>query len=310
MKRFKNILVATDTRFDSHPAVDEAVDIALQSGAKLKIVDVVPEFSWTVRLTMKDHEHMRELMSQEKQEKLDAMIAPLRDKGIDVQAKVLSGKTSVEVIREVMRDDHDLVLRVNKGKESRRKGFFGNTGMRLLRKCPCAVWLIVLTRPQFQHVLGCVDTTSEDKFDAELNDEVFELAKSISHHHGGTFSIAHAWSVLSESFLKNRMDHDDFVAMMKDHRDHAAKLFDRFLLRHGSNIDAENVYLGKGDVSDVVSELIRRHSVDLVVMGTIARSGMSGIVMGNTAEKILDRMECSVLALKPSDFVCPIQMKD
>ena len=89
MKRFKNILVATDTRFDSHPIVDEAVEIASHNGASLKIVDVVPEFPWTVRLTMKDHEHMRELMSQEKQEKLDAMIAPIRDKGVDVQAKVL-----------------------------------------------------------------------------------------------------------------------------------------------------------------------------------------------------------------------------
>ena len=48
----------------------------------------------------------------------------------------------MEIIREVIRDDHDLVLRVNKGKESRRQGFFGNTGMRLLRKCPCAVWLV------------------------------------------------------------------------------------------------------------------------------------------------------------------------
>ena len=135
MKRFKNILVSTDTRFDNRLIVDEAVEIALHNCASLKIVDVVPEFPWTVRLTMKDHKHMRDLMIQEKQENLDAMSAPIRDKGVDIRAKVLCGKTSVEIIREVMRDDHDLVIRVIKGKESRRQGFFGNTGVRLLRRC-------------------------------------------------------------------------------------------------------------------------------------------------------------------------------
>ena len=192
MKRFNNILVATDTRFDSHPIVDEAVDIASHNGASLKIVDVVPEFTRTIRLSMRGHEQMRELMNQEKQAKLDAIIAPIRDKGVDVRAKVLTGKTSVEIIREVMRDDHDLVLRVSKGKDSGRQRYFGSTGMRLLRKCPCAVWLVTPTRIGFQHVLGCVDTTSDDSLDAELNDNVFRFASSISHYHGGMFSIVHA----------------------------------------------------------------------------------------------------------------------
>ncbi|NNE00479.1 MAG: universal stress protein [Pirellulaceae bacterium] len=118
MKRFKNILVATDTRWGEHPIVDEAVEIAMHNGASLKIVDVVPDFPWTVRLTLKDHEHMRELMGQEKQEKLDAMEAKIRAKGVDVETRVLQGKTSVEIIREVLRCEHDLVLRIHKGRES------------------------------------------------------------------------------------------------------------------------------------------------------------------------------------------------
>ena len=164
--------------------------------------------------------------------------------------------------------------------------------------------------PQFQHVLGCVDTTSDDRLDAELNDDVFELAKSISHYHGGVFSIAHAWSVLSEEFLKRRMDSNEFAAMMNANHQNVSMRLDKFLKRHGSRVDADNVYLGKGDVSEVVSALIRRNNIDLVVMGTVARSGVSGIIIGNTAEKILDRMECSVLALKPSNFVCPVKLED
>jgi len=46
--------------------------------------------------------------------------------------------------------------------------------------------------------------------------------------------------------------------------------------------------------------------VDLIVMGTLARAGVEGLLIGNTAEKILSRIDCSVLALKPEGFVSPI----
>jgi nucleotide-binding universal stress UspA family protein len=46
---------------------------------------------------------------------------------------------------------------------------------------------------------------------------------------------------------------------------------------------------------------------DLVVMGTIARTGISGFIIGNTAESILDQLTCSVLAVKPPGFVTPVK---
>ncbi len=310
MKRFQRILVATDTRLDQHPIVEEAAEIAAHSGASLRIVDVVPDFPWTVRMTMKDHEHVRELMGKEKLEKLDAMAARIRETGVDVETKVLQGKTSVEIIREVLRFGHDLVLRVNKGHDSRRQGFFGHTGIQLLRKCPCAVWLVTPSRTHFQHVLGCVDTSSEDKLDSELNDNVFELAKSVSHYHGGIFSIIHAWSVWNEQFLRRRMAADEFANMVKVNRDQIESRLDQFLGKHGSNVHSGNAHLIEGEPSVAIPGFARAYGVDLVVMGTVARSGVSGMVMGNTAEQILSRIECSVLALKPSSFVCPIQMND
>ncbi len=51
MTRFHKILVAVDTRLDTHPIVDEAANIARQNNASSKIVDVVPEFPWTARMT-------------------------------------------------------------------------------------------------------------------------------------------------------------------------------------------------------------------------------------------------------------------
>ncbi|QDT12705.1 universal stress protein [Planctomycetes bacterium K23_9] len=310
MKRFRNILVAVDTRFDEHPIIDEAVAIAEQSGGAIKIVDVVPEFSWTVRLTLNDHEHMRDLIAEEKRTKLTELSAPLKAKGIDAESKVLMGKTSVEIIREAVRGEHDLVMRVTKGHDSRSKGFFGNTGSRLLRQCPCAVWLVTPERQQFQHVLGCVDTSTGDLIDGELNNKVFELAKTISGFHGGFYSIIQAWLTWNWQMLKSRMEPEAFTEMEAANKKQVTQQLDHFLATHGAESSPSNVHLVNGDPADVITRFARKNDVDLVIMGTVGRSGISGAVVGNTAEQVLARIECSVLALKPSNFVSPIASED
>ncbi len=311
MERFLKILVATDTRLDDHPIVEEAAAIAQNNGGSLKIVDVVPEFSWTVRLSMKDHEHMRELIGQEKQQKLEALAAPLRERGIEVDTRVLRGRTSVEIIREVLRGDHDLVLRVAKGKDSRQQGFFGSTGFKLLRKCPCAVWLVAPnTTPKFSHVLGCVDTSTDEQLDEELNDKIYELSSSISQYHGGRFSIIHAWTIWNEQMIKSRLNPEAFEEMKQQNRAHIQKSLDKFLGKHPSHVLANDICLINGDPPTVIPEFALQHGVDLIVMGTVSRSGLSGMIMGNTAEQILSGIVCSVLAVKPASFVCPIQLDE
>jgi nucleotide-binding universal stress UspA family protein len=309
MNEFKKILVATDTRLEHHPILDEAAEIALHSGGTLKIVDVAPEFSWTVRLTMSDYEHVQKLIRQEKAEALEALAEPLRLRGIDVETKVLQGKTSVEVIREVLRAGHDLVLRVAKGPHSRSKSFFGNTGSRLLRQCPCAVWLVSqTTTPTFHHILACVDTSSGNEMDEELNRRVYELSESISGYHHSRFSVVHAWSIWNEQMLKGRIGEDLFETIEANNEAQVRKLLNEFLARYNTNADAENVHMIKGEPADVIVNLTFQEGVDLVVMGTVARSGVAGMITGNSAEQILSRIQCSVLALKPSNFVSPIQL--
>ena len=63
----------------------------------------------------------------------------------------------------------------------------------------------------------------------------------------------------------------------------------------------------KDEPEEVIPGYTVDHEVDLVVMGTVARSGIAGMVTGNSAEAILSNIKCSVLALKPSNFVSPIK---
>jgi universal stress protein E len=41
----------------------------------------------------------------------------------------------------------------------------------------------------------------------------------------------------------------------------------------------------------------------MVVIGTIGRTGLSAAIIGNTAEHVIDRLDCDVLALKPDSSI-------
>ncbi len=308
MKPFKNILVATDTRLEKHPIVDEAILLARRSGGSLMLVDVVPAFSWAVRMTLPSHNEIRDLMVREKQEQLETLAEPIRKQGVHVETQVLIGRSSVEIIRQVLRGNHDLVLRVAKGKDSQRKGFFGTTGVRLLRECPCAVWLVAPAQSHhYKHVMACIDTLSEEPIDHELNDKVYESALLASQYHGSRFSVVQAWRVFGEEFLLPRTRQEDFLRLMNEVQERFTKLFNAFLQKHGTSAQAKNVHMLKGHTDNILPAFIVEQGVDLVVMGTVARRGAAGWVIGNTAEQMLDRIECSLLALKTDSFECPIK---
>jgi len=71
-----------------------------------------------------------------------------------------------------------------------------------------------------------------------------------------------------------------------------------------------NTHLIKGWARKEIPALIRELGADLVVMGSVARTGISGLLMGNTAEMILTQIDCSVLAAKPQGFVSPVTLQD
>ena len=108
--------------------------------------------------------------------------------------------------------------------------------------------------------------------------------------------------------LHSHMSREDFVALQNDAQTQATAMLDEFLKTQGSDAQHENVFLLKGESSLVIPQFVQEKDADLLVMGTVARSGITGVVMGNTAERILDRVQCAVLAVKPAGFVCPIKL--
>ncbi len=71
-----------------------------------------------------------------------------------------------------------------------------------------------------------------------------------------------------------------------------------------------HLHLIEGDPVERIPELVMEQGIDLLVMGTVCRTGISGFLIGNTAEEVLNQIDCSVLTVKPEGFVTPVTQED
>ncbi|HJN10863.1 MAG TPA: universal stress protein [Pirellulaceae bacterium] len=307
MSSFSNILVHVDTRAETNPGLDYAADLAKTNDARLKIVDVIPDFSWPVRLATARYERVIENLTQSKTQRLIELATPIEQQGVAVQTKLVEGRSSVEIVREVLRDKHDLVIRSAKGTHSRRSGFFGTTATRLIRKCPCPVLILKAGQQcRCERVVAAVNATSDDELHAKLNEQIIRLAREMTT--GGEPAVVDVWSIYGESILKSHMQEDEFQDLEERTEKHAEQLLAQLLTPFDIAVGGDNVHLLRGEAGAVIPKLVEKLDADLLVMGTVARAGVAGLLIGNTAEQILDRVECSVLAVKPDDFVSPIRL--
>tara|TARA_R110001583_G_scaffold178457_5_gene334334 strand:- start:18703 stop:18984 length:282 start_codon:yes stop_codon:yes gene_type:complete len=85
------------------------------------------------------------------------------------------------------------------------------------------------------------------------------------------------------------------------------KLFDKTLKNNFSSDNFPNTKLIEGTAQEEIPKYIEEQEIDLVVMGTVCRTGITGLFIGNTAESILSEVSCSVLTLKPEGFETPVK---
>ncbi len=221
------------------------------------------------------------------------------------------GITFIEIIKEVSRAGHDLVVKPAEGRGGVSGMLFGSTDRHLLRKCPCPVWVIKPTKQKtYARILAAVDPDPGEKANAELNTVILDLAISLAQREGSELHIVHAWHMPYESALRGGrtyLPQFEVDRMLSDTRKSHKKWLDELLMHYDLRNLSAKVHLLKGKPGDVIPTFARKKRVELIVMGTVARTGIPGFFIGNTAEKTLAEVDCSVLAVKPKAFATPVK---
>jgi universal stress protein E len=308
MQRFKNILLLYGC---DRATLDHAAKLAKQNRARLTVVQVVKEMpqEWQHMQLGRTSVDVQKLAISECKARLEEFVAPLKEDGLRASTKVLVGTPFLEIIREVIANKRDLVMMTAEGKGGLKERLFGSTSLHLMRKCPCPVWVTKPTRrKQFLRILAAIDPDRDDLARDALNATILELATSIAVKHNAELHIAHAWTALGEGLLRSQtgVANAEIQKYVREVADNTRRHLEDLLAKYTNG--ALEVHLVKGDAADVIAGIAKSKSIDLLVMGTVCRTGIAGFFIGNTAEKILDEVDCAVLTVKPDGFVSPVSL--
>jgi nucleotide-binding universal stress UspA family protein len=191
--------------------------------------------------------------------------------------------------------------------------------MHLMRKCPCPVWIIKPTdHVHYRRILAAVDQDSEDTVKDVLNRQILEMSTSLAIAESSDLHIVHVWTLAHESLLRSRRlgySDADIDAMVEEEEHKRRRWLENLVNELGvqDRKDAvdylePHIHLEEGHPRLEVPRLARELDVELIVMGTVGRVGIPGFFMGNTAEEILDQIDCSVVAIKPPGFESPVSL--
>lgn len=324
MQRFSNILFIAAPESDDEGALERTLRLAESHQARLTVVDVRPievpvggDLPGSV-----SGEVLRETLLAASSEALQPYVEAIGER-VECRARTLVGIGFVEVIRAVLRDRHDLVVKVAQPPGSGRRNALGSLDLHLLRKCPVPVWI---DRPagghRYRRVLASVDLDpaggTGDGSDS-LNRRILETAAAQALADTAELHVVHAWQPAYEGLLRARgvfgRDEDERAYIHSERQWHR-QAADRLMLDLRRWIGAEacdylqpRMHLRHGRPGEVIPAAVQELGADLLTMGTVGRVGLAGFIIGNTAETILEAIDCSVLAVKPPGFRTPVKLE-
>jgi nucleotide-binding universal stress UspA family protein len=298
MATFTRILVDVDSTAGRHPALEQAFELAKRTGASVTIVDVLPHVPKAARLfATVDIE--QELIDNRLQAL--GLIAKHAPDGISVKTGLLRGRAAHAIVAEAARLGADLVMRSHNRDLAVPPPPFGPVDLQLLRQCPCPVWIVGPgSGGPPSRIAAFVDASTDRPEEQALNQSILDTALTMRDLWDAKLTVVHAWNPFGEELLRARMNAADFDAYQVESRESATKALDAVVA--GPRAAGVATELIKAEPHEAILGLVESAGIDLVVMGTVARSGIAGVVVGNTAERVLRELRQSVLAIKPEGF--------
>lgn len=319
---FSNIVYVLNNDVNElSPSFVHAVNLAKANQAGLKVLKILPDMSTATfsKLTGIDEKSAKEKILAQENAKLQHLVSSL-DAELNAKVELRIGKKYIEIIHAIQTYNHDLVIKEVDDVDWHNR-LFGSDDMQLLQKCPCPVWLMKKNeRPEYKHIVAAVDfddelEITEYSYNDELNQKILELSVSLSFSDFTTLHVVNAYDVPLAGFIRlwvdqpEKVERDLFVAEYQKRRHKMNALMKNLKKKIGAesfNFLSPHTYIVKGLPGRELPKMAESLNADLVVMGTVARTGIAGVVIGNTAETVLSELKCSVLAIKPKDFVSPV----
>jgi universal stress protein E len=304
----RRILVAVkEVRGRAAPMLRKAAQLARATGAQVELFHAIAEPIAIDSLLFVGEGIDRFETAQRNRylRRLEAMAGPLRSSGVRVKtAAEWDFPAHQAVVRRARATDADLIIAEQHGGRHALPGLMHYTDWELLRHSPVPVLLVKSRRPYAAvKLLAAVDPAHAFDKTASLDDAILGAAASVGDALRGKLHVAHAFVPSLADIPPAELTASDASRRIVSHAGaQAAERVGKALraARLG-RLPPNRIHLIARHPVDAIPELAKEHGFDIVVMG-LARSGVKGFLIGNTAERVLDALPCDLLVVKPPGF--------
>lgn len=265
------LLVVYDPTREEQPALERAARIAGTVGASVHVFACIYHED-TDKSADQAGEVKHLIVGQ--QAVLDNAVTPLKELGIDVSTEVEWDKDWYHgVVRASLRHSADIVLKSSFRHSTGKRLLKSTSDWTVMRECQCPVLLVKVREPREERrVLAAIDISATQESYERLNEKIIHFSNRILERSGADVHFVNAFQD---------------VRVMPDKQ----KLIEDW------GIEPDKIHINMGKPEKIIVEQANHLDATLVVVGNSARSGVLAAIVGNTVEKILDKLECDVLSI-------------
>lgn len=297
----RTILVVVDPLTDDEqPVLERAAWLAEKTGAALELyacdydADVDAGRIATVRIP---HPGAREELQLRHRRRLETFATPLRGRGLKVTVEVAWDYPLDEaVVKHAAARAPWLVAKDTHHHNILQRTLLSNVDWNLIRDCPAPL-LLVKPRETSERpiVLAAIDPVHEHDKPAQLDDAIYKFAADLCWRTSGTLHLVHAVATPLGVELPPNVQ----TLVKAEHR----RALEGFLTTHP--VPGENVHVLEGLAHQCLQRAAAEQRADVLVMGAVARRGIKRVLIGSTAARVLDRLPCDLLIIKPAAVFVP-----
>jgi universal stress protein E len=294
----KKILVVVDPTTDEpQPVVQRSAWLAEKTGAEIELFACVYDAdidAGRVATVWIPEPGTREHLLQRLRRKLDEIGAPLREGGLSVTVHVAWDYPLGEAIVKRAATTRPWVVAKDTHHHSLiHRTLLTNTDWDLIRECPTP---LLLVKPRALGpkpvVLAAVDPLHVHDKPAVLDDAIYKFSTALAQSCGGTLHLMHA----SVPTMGVQLPPAAQALVAAEHR----KAIAAFAETHP--VAGDNIHLLNGLPHDCIQDAVRQQGADFLVMGAVARRGIKKLLIGSTAARVLDRLPCDLVIIKPAEL--------
>ncbi|HUN25772.1 MAG TPA: universal stress protein [Steroidobacteraceae bacterium] len=297
VRPFRCVLVAiADAHAVSRTALTAAAALARSSGAQIELFHAAKSGAGEAALR-------RVRTSLERAARSSAL------RGCRVRTlAVAQAPASGAIVHRALAIRADLVVAATRTRARGRRLLQPRTDRELIRHCPCPLLVVRTARTlRGRAVLVAIDPFHAHAKPARLDALLLATGRRLGALLGGAVHAFHAYMPLVAS-VQGPLGEPIVWEDPRIEDTHAAQVrhaLDRLAERAG--IARANRHLALGDVPTQLPVAVRRLGVGIVVLGAVSRTGLKRLLIGSTAQRVLDRLPCDLLVVKPHGLTAAVR---